>query len=154
MMLTSATGTSSRSQSQRQGFTLVELMVVITVIGISATAVVLSAPDPRSPVSVEAERLAARLVMARDEAILSNRSVSATIEPNGYEFHTYDGVEWLPLTGVLKAASWPQGITAAQSIRMVFDITGAVEPATLRLSKDDRSVIVTVDGAGEVSLAP
>ncbi|WP_303713439.1 type II secretion system protein, partial [Brevundimonas naejangsanensis] len=44
------------SGSARQGFTLVELMVVIAIIGVAAGAVVLSMPDPRPTLAVEAER--------------------------------------------------------------------------------------------------
>lgn len=151
-MPTSATGTSR--PPQRAGFTLVELMVVITVIGLAATAVVLSAPDPRPSVSVEAERLAARLVMARDEAILSNRSVAATMSTDGYRFQAFNGVDWQTLTGALKASRWPLDVTPTQTVRLVFDPTGATEPVEVRLSKDSRSITVSVDGAGEVSLAP
>lgn len=151
-MPTSATGASR--PPRRAGFTLVELMVVITVIGLAATAVVLSAPDPRPSVSIEAERLAARLVMARDEAILSNRSVAAIMSADGYRFQAFDGVDWQPLTGALKGSQWSQGVTPAQTGRLVFDPTGATEPIEIHLSKDNRNMTVSVDGAGEVSLAP
>lgn len=150
----SATGASSRSKPLRQGFTLVELLVVITVIGVAATAVVLSAPDPRPTIAVEGERLAARLIMARDEAILGNRSVAAIIDARGYAFQSFDGAEWQSLTGSLKAASWPEGVSADHVSRVVFDPTGASEHVKIRLVKDNRSVSVNVDGAGEVSLAP
>ncbi|WP_406851519.1 GspH/FimT family pseudopilin [Brevundimonas sp. BH3] len=153
-MPTSATGASSRSKPLRQGFTLVELLVVITVIGVAATAVVVSAPDPRPTIAVEGERLAARLIMARDEAILGNRSVAAMIDARGYSFHSFDGVEWHPVTGSLKAALWPEGVSAFQASRVVFDPTGASEPAEIILIKDNRSVTLKVDGAGEVSFAP
>lgn len=150
----SATGASRPRRSKRQGFTLVELLVVITVIGVAATAVVLSAPEPRPSIAVEGERLAARLMMARDEAILGNRSVAAMIDARGYSFQSFDGVEWHPVTGSLKAALWPEGVSVVQPSRIVFDPTGASEPAEIRLSKDNRSVALKVDGAGEVSLAP
>jgi len=51
------------------GFTLVELMVVIAIIGVAAGAVMLSMPDPRPTLAVEAERFAARLTLAREEAV-------------------------------------------------------------------------------------
>lgn len=153
-MPTSAIGASSRSKPLRQGFTLVELLVVITVIGVAATAVVLSAPDPRPSIAAEGERLAARLIMARDEAILGNRSVAVMIDARGYAFQSFDGVAWLPLTGSLKAAAWPKDISAVQASRIVFDPTGASEPAEVTLVRDNRGVTVNVDGAGEVSFAP
>jgi len=153
-MPTSETGTSRTHKSRRQGFTLVELLVVITVIGVAATAVVLSAPDPRPSVVVEGERLAARLVTARDEAILGNRSVAVMIDAQGYRFHSLDGAEWHPLNGSLKASLWPEGISVTETLRVVFDPTGASEPAEVRLVKNNRVMTLNIDGAGEISIAP
>ena len=67
--------------ANRAGFTLVELLMVVAIIGLAAGAVVLSVPDPRPSVAEDAERFAARLSRAREEAILSNRPVA--VDPTG-----------------------------------------------------------------------
>ncbi|HAJ03426.1 MAG TPA: type II secretion system protein GspH, partial [Brevundimonas sp.] len=54
MTPTSATGRADHAR--RAGFTFVEMMVTVAVIGLAATAVVLAAPDPTPRLPVEAER--------------------------------------------------------------------------------------------------
>ena len=147
-MLTSETGV-------RSGFTLVELLMVVAIIGLAAGAVVLSVPDPRPSVAQDAERFAARLSRARDEAILSNRPVAVETTPAGYAFTVFDGAAWSPLSdGPFGPETWQPGTTLAPSepVRLVFDPTGVAEPATVTLTRDGRRRTVTVDGAGEVRL--
>ena len=140
----------------RAGFTLVELLMVIAILGLAAGAVVLAVPDPRSPVAEDAERLAARLVRAREESILSNRPVAVEATRAGYGFTVFDGTRWAALTeGPFEPETWTAGTTvgpATGPVRVVFDPTGVAEPVTLTLTRERHSRIVTVDGAGEVSL--
>ncbi len=138
------------------GFTLVELLMVITIIGLAAGAVVLSVPDPRPSVAEDAERFAARLSRAREEAILSNRPVAVEATPAGYGFMVFDGAGWSVLDeGPFGPETWTAGTTLAPSnppVRIVFDPTGVAEPAALTLTRDRNSRTITVDGAGEVTL--
>ena len=52
------------------GFTLVELMVVLTVIGLASAAAVLAMPDPRGRLVDEGARFAARVRAAQDSAVM------------------------------------------------------------------------------------
>lgn len=154
MTPTSATGRPDR-RARRAGFTLVELLMTVAIIGLAAGAVVLSVPDPRPSVAEDAERLAARLSRAREEAVLTNRPVAVEAAAAGYGFSTFDGVEWSPLTeGPFGRETWSDGLTVspAEPVRVVFDPTGVAEPAALTLARDGRTVRVEIDGAGEVSL--
>ncbi|MBA3050238.1 MAG: GspH/FimT family pseudopilin [Alphaproteobacteria bacterium] len=154
MTPTSETG-RSRTRRSRAGFTLVELLMVIAILGLAAGAVVLSMPDPRPSVAADAERFAARLSRAREEAILSNRPVAVEATATGYGFSVFDGAAWSALdAGPFGPETWTAGTTLAPDgpVRLVFDPTGAVEPAALTLTREGRSRTVTVDGAGEVTL--
>ncbi|MNE15599.1 Type II transport protein GspH [compost metagenome] len=134
------------------GFTLVELMVVIFIIGVAAGAVVLSMPEPRPTLAVEAERFAARLTLAREEAVMTNRPVALRADAAGYGFESFDGAVWTPLTGVLAPKAWGEGAAVAGAARTVFDPTGGADAASVRLEREGQAVTVAIDGAGEVTI--
>ncbi|GLS02826.1 type II secretion system protein GspH [Brevundimonas denitrificans] len=140
----------------KEGFTLVELLMVVAIIGLAAGAVVLSVPDPRPSVAEDAERFAARLSRAREEAVLSNRPVAVEATPAGYGFSVFDGAEWSALDeGPFGPETWTAGTTVDPSnppMRIVFDPTGVADPAALTLTRDRQSRTIAVDGAGEVRL--
>ena len=154
MTPTSATGRPDR-RARRAGFTLVELLMTVAIIGLAAGAVVLSVPDPRPSVAEDAERFAARLRRAREEAVLTNRPVAVEMTATGYGFSVFDGADWSPLTdGPFGSGAWSDGLTVApaEPVRVVFDPTGVAEPATVTLSRDGRASSVQIDGAGEVTI--
>ena len=149
-------GAKARAAS-RAGFTLVELLMVVAIIGLAAGAVVLSVPDPRPSVAEDAERFAARLSRAREEAILSNRPIAVDATAAGYDFMVFDGAAWSALDeGPFRPETWTAGTTVVPSaapVRIVFDPTGVADPAAMTLTREHHSRTIAVDGAGEVTLA-
>ena len=133
------------------GFTLVEMMVTVAVIGLAATAVVLAAPDPTPRLPVEAERLAAHLVRAREESLLTNRPVAVDIGAGGYGFRVRAEDGWTSLTeGPFGRVAWEGGTRVAPETTVLFDPVGLAEPAALTLRRDRARATVTVDLSGEV----
>ncbi len=89
MTRTSATGVPDA------GFTLIELMVVLLIVGIAMAAVTLSFRSPtQHPLGREAERLAAVLNLARDEAQLSGQPVLLKLDRMGWRFFQAGPTGW------------------------------------------------------------
>jgi len=154
-MRTSATGPRDRAE---RGFTLVEVMVALAILGLLTGAVLMTLPEPGLRLSDEADRLAARLTHAREAALTNARSVEVRIDADGFAFREQRGGQWRELDhGPFRAAAWPEGLQVAvesadgrSAVR--FDPTGAAEPAVVRLSSRSRSIRVVVDGQGEVQV--
>src|SRR5256885_15602710 len=83
-----------------RGYTLVELLVVIAVIGIAAGAVVLSlrGNDARR-LAEEGDRLAALFRMAQSDARVSGRPVLWQADPAGYRLRALGYGRAAPLPG-------------------------------------------------------
>lgn len=141
-----------------RGFTLVELMVALFVIGLAGAAVALTLPPSDDVLVREAETFAARLAHARDEAILGMRTIEVGVTAGGYAFsrRRFDG--WQPLDGgAFASVDWapgtqPQLPRRNARVAFHFDPTGASEPRSLVLAREGRRMRVSVDGGGEVTL--
>ena len=141
-----------------RGFTLVELMVVLAILGLAATAVVLTIPGEERTVRSEADRLAARLAAARDVAVIEGRSISVNFAPSGYGFERRIDGAWQPLPGrAFEWRKWPSGIRFVagdgQAVaRVRFDRIGtSPTPQAVVLSGGDAREIVRISAMGEVS---
>lgn len=144
-----------------RGFTLVELMVVMVIIGITLGLVSLNAiPSPRQNLQNEAQRLALLLQLARDEAIVRNRLVAFEADTEHYRFLVRNETRWDPVTqdDLLRERPFknapivllldPPGAGAANPLRITFGREPVDKPFVLTLASGDNSVAIRADGIG------
>jgi general secretion pathway protein H len=136
------------------GFTLVELMVAIVIIGMMAAAVVVALPDRQGSVANDGTALAARLVMARDLSITSGRDVAVKVDAAGYGFAVRAADGWRPAPDkALAARPWAPGVTVEAAIddgTVIFDTTGLATPGQIILRQDGAASRISIDSGGAV----
>ncbi len=144
----------------RNGFTLVELMIVIALMALMAGAVVMTVGAPGGGPSGGATRFASRLAAARDEAIVSGRPMSAWVTPSGYGFDRYEGGRWQPVSvAPFGSDNWEPGTAVLfpagneSRARVRFDSLGLPDgPTSVRLDRDGRQSQVRVAANGDVTV--
>jgi len=133
------------------GFTLVEMMIVLVIIGIASAGVALSVGSlTRAPsVESEARRLATHLQAAADDAMLGDRTIAFTVEPHGYGFATVTGKELVARTDPAMAFhTLPAGMVVTLDVKppVVLGVDGSGQPMSAVVESGRQKWIVTYDG--------
>jgi len=141
------------------GVSLIETLVAVAIIGVVATAVVLSIQPGSDPMDDEADRLLARLIFAEQDAISTGHPVGVVVEEFGarYSFYRYVDRRWWPVRdndalagheltpgsrllvddAILAAIVQDEGEEAVIIPAFWFDPAGMTEPFRLRLESAD-----------------
>jgi general secretion pathway protein H len=153
-----------------RGFTLLELMLVILVMGMLAVTVSLALPDSaQRNLERDARTLRGQVALAVDQAIYRNRDYGVWIGPDRYRFYRREGETWQAVEAgssldskLLSEATqlrlrmggqWLDGESDAPQILIVSD--GQVTPFELALSHPDatRTQRIEASFAGDLRLS-
>lgn len=136
------------------GYTLIELLVALGVLGIVAGAVALSLPSGEERrVREEAARLGALFRIAQDQARVGGRALVWEADLQGYAFRPLDAEAartWHDET--LRPRSWPFPVQRLEAQRVVFSREPMLAPASVRLSTGAREALIALDALGNVSI--
>lgn len=131
-------------------------MVVLMIMGLLATAVILTLPDGKMSLSQESARFAARLLRAREESLLSNRQVRVEVSSADYRFDIRDGRDWRALDKApFVTTAWVEDTRVASrdgAGAVVFEPTGQASGAEFTLGRGGSGYVVSVDVAGNVAV--
>jgi len=151
-----------------RGFTLIEMLVVLMIIGLFFGLVsVVTRPDERAVLRLEADRLSQLLDSAATEARLTGRAIAWTAEESGYRFWRSDETaSWLEIrdSEMLRARTLPQGILISDfrienmrpqgGMRLEFTPQGSSLAFTIGLSSGDEYFSVMGSPVGDVRVVP
>ncbi|MFM2485421.1 type II secretion system minor pseudopilin GspH [Celerinatantimonas yamalensis] len=93
-----------------RGFTLLEMLLVIMLIGIGASVVIMSMGPgaDAQKLAQQARLLRAQIQYARNQAVLTQHPIGMKFSPSGYQFYRYQGAgHWRVLAGRLSPIKQP-----------------------------------------------
>ena len=137
-----------QSSTKTKGFTLIEVMVVIALIGVIATMVQFnfSGKRPEDTLKEASFRFAGVFESAANYGLLNNIELGLFIKENTYQFFGYDGVKWseIPQQEWLSVQHLPEDVEFTLALDdlpieepMLFDSSIFTEQSNEYLSFDD-----------------
>jgi len=150
-----------------QGFTLLELLVVIVIIGIITSFAVLSLGliSPQSELEQHGQRLRALMLLASEEAVLQGQELALQLDGQRYYFLILKDKTWLRINNdpVLRDRELPEHVSASLRVegevfefqtetenrltpRVYFFSSGEISPFNLSLSSRDAEYDYRING--------
>jgi type II secretion system protein H len=139
--------------------TIVEVLMVVFIIGLTAGIVTLTIPQRPTLEQAEAQAFAKVLRDAQDQAIMTGQPVGLRLSETGYSVVQWQRERWLvrgrpeqlpPRLDIVaqedraeRPDGWPD---------LVFDPTGIVEPAVFELRGRGARIDISLNALGEVNL--
>ncbi|MFZ6772193.1 type II secretion system minor pseudopilin GspH [Undibacterium sp. SXout7W] len=146
----------------QRGFTLLELLVVLVIVGLMLGAISLNAmPSDLQRLQNDSRRIALLLQLAREEAIVRNLPVAFEADQTGYRFLVREDRVWTPIKDDMLRERGFQlspvqlevepalvNVAADAQIRIVFGREPVDKPFVLTLRAADQAVRLSADGIG------
>ena len=88
------------------GFTLLEMMMVLLIIGLMSTGVLLAIPDKKPEAQNYVENLVRRLNQAAQNSMISGQPAGLGLTRDGYTLYSYDNEIW----AAIHSQDWPENI--------------------------------------------
>ncbi|NNC38118.1 MAG: prepilin-type N-terminal cleavage/methylation domain-containing protein [Hyphomonadaceae bacterium] len=163
----SPTGTvKTRKRSKQAGFTLVEVLMSMLIIGLMTGIVVLNLPEGDDPWEDQARELASKFQIASQSAMISNQSIGIKISKQGYEIVRFVAGDWVEIEGSEFSGDIPISIELVQNGAKIdlkaaaktevpvirYDATGLATPFELTIDGYGRSMQFVGGPDGTVEL--
>jgi len=149
--------------SKQDGFTLVELMSVLVIIGLLTSAVVLTLPNQQPTLRSYGETLVQDLNAASQSGLLTGKSAALGLSDEKAAVMTYETGDWT----VIQTYPFPENVSVVyevdnQKIHLkediiplaMFEPTGLATAFTLSLSDFDTTLVLESVGDGRVVIQP
>ena len=150
------------SRAKRQaGFTLVELLTVLVIIGLMASAVVMTLPRDKPAIDAQSQALASSLNAAAQSSLVTGRPHGFGVSKNQFAIFEFVDAEWVQTQamdrpGAVSVELKKDDILIKLSEELVplvvFEPTGLSTPFELVLTQDRRTETLSSSGNGEVIL--
>ena len=154
----------------QRGFTLIEMLVVLVIIGLLASTVVLTWPAGGT-LRDDAAALAARATLAAQESVLAGKAMGLDVTADGYAFYRMEEGAWREVDNerAFRRHVWRTGVVpqlrrdgvfaghrrvddAAIAPAVVFDPTGIVPVFSVTLAEKAERIVIAADTKGVVKV--
>lgn len=138
------------AKSSETGFTLLEVLVVVFIIGLTAGLIVMNLPVRASNLQEEAAQLRRNVKVLTDRAILTGVPHALELESNAYRALQWQAGDWQELQNVSRELAGnvqlqvPRTRRGEEPVRIVFDPIGIPGEGELELQEAGQRVQVSL----------